>query len=54
VAKDTTEGDLAFNKIGIAEFPAVALQWMGGKRMPVFPPSPKVWTIKLIPPWDKR
>jgi branched-chain amino acid transport system substrate-binding protein len=54
VAKDTTEGDLAFNKIGIAEFPAVALQWMGGKRMPVYPPSPKVWTIKLIPPWDKR
>jgi branched-chain amino acid transport system substrate-binding protein len=54
VAKDTTEGDLAFNKIGIAEFPAVALQWMGQKRMPVYPPSPKVWTIKLIPPWDKR
>jgi len=54
VAKDTTEGDLAFNKIGIAEFPAVALQWMDQKRMPVYPPSPKVWTIKLIPPWDKR
>lgn len=54
VAKDTTEGDLAFNNIGIAEFPAVALQWMGGKRMPVFPYSPKVWTIKLIPPWDQR
>jgi branched-chain amino acid transport system substrate-binding protein len=54
VAKDTTEGDLAFSKDGIAEFPAVALQWMGGKRMPVFPPTPKVWTIKLIPPWDKR
>ena len=54
VAKNTTEGDLAFNKIGIAEFPAVALQWMGQKRMPVYPPAPKVWTIKLIPPWDKR
>ncbi len=54
VAKNTTEGDLAFSKDGIAEFPAVALQWMGGKRMPVYPPSPKVWTIKLIPPWDKR
>jgi branched-chain amino acid transport system substrate-binding protein len=54
VAKDTTEGDLAFNTIGLAEFPAVALQWMGGKRMPVFPPAPSVWTLKLIPPWDKR
>jgi branched-chain amino acid transport system substrate-binding protein len=54
VAKNTTEGDLAFSKDGIAEFPAVALQWMGGKRMPVYPPSSKVWTIKLIPPWDKR
>jgi len=54
VAKDTTEGDLAFNTSGLAEFPAVALQWMGGKRMPVWPISPKVWTLELIPPWDQR
>jgi branched-chain amino acid transport system substrate-binding protein len=54
VAKDTTEGDLAFNKTGVAQFKAVALQWMDGKRMPVYPYSPKVWTIKLVPPWDKR
>jgi branched-chain amino acid transport system substrate-binding protein len=54
VAKDTTEGDLAFNKDGVAEFPAVALQWMGGKRMPVWPITPEVWTLKLIPPWDER
>lgn len=54
VAKDTTEGDLAFNTDGLAEFPAVALQWMGGKRMPVWPITPKVWTLKLIPPWDQR
>ena len=54
VAKDTTEGDLAFNTSGLAEFPAVALQWMGGERMPVFPLSPDVWTLKLIPPWDQR
>jgi branched-chain amino acid transport system substrate-binding protein len=54
VAKDTVEGDLAFNKDGVAEFPAVALQWMGGKRMPVWPITPKVWTLKLIPPWDER
>ena len=54
VAKDTTEGDLAFNKQGLAQFKAVALQWMDGKRMPVYPVSPKIWTIKLMPPWDKR
>jgi len=53
-AKDTTEGDLAFNKQGLAQFKAVALQWMDGKRMPVYPISPKIWTIKLMPPWDKR
>jgi branched-chain amino acid transport system substrate-binding protein len=54
VAKDTTEGDLAFNTSGVAQFPAVALQWMGGKRMPVWPVTPNVWTIKLMPPWDQR
>jgi branched-chain amino acid transport system substrate-binding protein len=54
VAKDTVEGDLAFNKDGVAEFPAVALQWMGGKRMPVWPITPEVWTLKIIPPWDER
>jgi branched-chain amino acid transport system substrate-binding protein len=54
VAKDTTEGDLAFNKQGLAQFDAVALQWMDGKRMPVYPISPDIWTLKLIPPWDER
>ena len=54
VAKNTTEGDLAFNKNGLATFKAVALQWMDGKRMPVYPYSPKIWTLKLMPPWDKR
>ncbi len=54
VAKDTTEGDLSFDKHGLATFKAVALQWMDGKRMPVYPVSPKIWTIKLMPPWDKR
>ena len=54
VAKDTTEGDLAFNKQGLAQFDAVALQWMDGKRMPVYPITPDIWTLKLIPPWDKR
>lgn len=54
VAKDTTEGDLAFDTHGLATFPAVALQWMGGKRMPVYPITPEVWTLKLMPPWDQR
>jgi branched-chain amino acid transport system substrate-binding protein len=54
VAKDTTEGDLAFDTHGMATFSAVSLQWMDGKRMPVWPVSPAVWTLKLIPPWDQR
>jgi len=54
VAKDTTEGDLAFNNTGVAQFQAVALQWMDGKRMPVYPPSPKIWKIEMFKPWDKR
>jgi branched-chain amino acid transport system substrate-binding protein len=54
VAKNTTEGDLAFNNHGLATFKAVALQWWNGNRMPVYPISPKIWTIKLAPPWDKR
>ena len=54
VAKDTTEGDLAFNENGLAKFKAVALQWMDGKRMPVYPYSPDIWTLKLMPPWNER
>lgn len=54
VAKNTTEGDLHFDKHGLAEFKAVCLQWWNGKRMPVYPYSPKIWTIKMAPCWDKR
>ena len=54
VAKDTTEGDLAFNEQGLAPFKAVALQWMDGKRMPVYPYSPDIWALKLMPTWDER
>ena len=54
VAKDTTEGDLAFDERGLAQFKAVALQWMEGKRMPVYPYSPDIWTLKLMPPWNER
>jgi len=54
VAKNTTNGDLAFDETGLSEIPPVALQWMGGERMPVWPPAPDIWTLKWIPPWDER
>ncbi len=54
VAKNTTNGDLAFDETGLCVIPAVALQWMGGERMPVYPPAPDIWTLKWIPPWDER
>jgi branched-chain amino acid transport system substrate-binding protein len=52
VAKNTTNGDLAFNDIGLYEIPPVALQWMGGKRMAVLPTG--TWKLKWMPPWDQR
>jgi branched-chain amino acid transport system substrate-binding protein len=54
VAKNTTNGDLKFNNIGLAIIPPVALQWMHGKRMPIYPPAPDIWKLKWMPPWDKR
>lgn len=54
VVKNTTVGDLRFNEKGLAPIPPVALQWYKGERMPVYPPSPKIWTLKLIPPWKER
>ena len=54
VAKDTTEGDIAFNDKGVGEIQPVALQWMGGARMPVVPIDESIWTLKLMPPWDQR
>jgi len=52
VAKDTTNGDLAFDNIGLYEIPPVALQWMGGERKAVLPTG--AWTLKWMPPWDER
>jgi branched-chain amino acid transport system substrate-binding protein len=54
VAKGTTNGDLTFDKQGLSAVPPVALQWYKGDRMPVYPIDPKVWTLKLMPPWNKR
>jgi branched-chain amino acid transport system substrate-binding protein len=54
VAKDTTEGDLSFDTHGMATFSAVALQWMNGERQPVWPITPSIWTLKLMPAWNAR
>jgi len=52
VARDTTNGDLAFDNTGLYEIPPVALQWMGGKRMAVLPEG--AWKLKWMPPWNER
>lgn len=54
VAKGTTNGDLKFDKRGLATFLPICLQWYKGERMPVHPPLPQVWTLKPIPPWKER
>jgi branched-chain amino acid transport system substrate-binding protein len=51
VAKGTTMGDLKFNDKGLCLTPILALQWMDGKRLPVYP---KVYDLKWAPDWDKR
>ena len=45
----TTMGTVKYNKNGIAEMPFLALQWWNGKRMPVYPAKPDIWTLKLRP-----
>ena len=47
--KGTVTGDLKFNEKGLAFVPSLALQWWNGKRMPVYPPVPEVWHLKLAP-----
>jgi len=51
VAKGTTMGDLKFNDKGLCLTPMLALQWMEGKRLPVYP---KVNDLQWTPPWDQR
>ena len=52
--KGTTMGDLTFKSNGYCFTPAAALQWMDGKRMVVWPAGLTDWTLKWIPPWNKR
>jgi branched-chain amino acid transport system substrate-binding protein len=51
IANGTTMGDLKFNDKGLCLTPILALQWMDGKRLPVYP---KVYDLKWMPPWDQR
>ncbi|MBN1832267.1 MAG: amino acid ABC transporter substrate-binding protein [Deltaproteobacteria bacterium] len=45
----TVMGDVKFNDKGLAFKPLIALQWWNGERMPVYPPVPDVWELKLAP-----
>jgi len=45
----TTMGTVKYTENGIAEMPFLALQWWDGKRMPVYPPAPDIWKLKLRP-----
>ncbi len=47
--KGTVMGDAKFNDKGLAFKPLIALQWWNGERMPVYPPVPGVWELKLAP-----
>jgi branched-chain amino acid transport system substrate-binding protein len=47
--KGTVMGDVKYNEKGLAFTPLLALQWMNGERMPVYPPDPKVWTFHPAP-----
>jgi hypothetical protein len=47
--KVTMMGDVKFNEKGLAFKPLMAMQWWNGERMPVYPPNPKVWTLKMAP-----
>lgn len=52
--KGTTMGDLTFKANGYCETPCMALQWMDGKRMVVWPTGLTDWKVKVIPPWNQR
>ena len=47
--KGTVMGDVKYNEKGLAFKPHLALQWWNGERMPVYPPVPGVWKLKLAP-----
>jgi branched-chain amino acid transport system substrate-binding protein len=48
--KGTVMGDVKYNEKGLAFTPLLAMQWMNGERMPLYPANPKAWTYKPAPP----
>jgi branched-chain amino acid transport system substrate-binding protein len=48
----TVMGDLIFDADGICEVPLLALQWMDGERIPVWPDVGN--TLQWMPPWNER
>jgi len=48
----TVYGDVTYNDAGIADTPMLALQWLGGERVIVFPDVGN--TIELFVPWGER
>jgi branched-chain amino acid transport system substrate-binding protein len=47
--KGTMMGDVRYNKKGLSFMTPIALQWWNGERMPVYPPVPDLWMLKLPP-----
>ncbi|HJX13276.1 MAG TPA: amino acid ABC transporter substrate-binding protein [Dehalococcoidales bacterium] len=52
--KGTTMGDVTYNDKGFAETPSLALQWMEGKRMPVWPTGVSDYKLQWTPAWNAR
>jgi branched-chain amino acid transport system substrate-binding protein len=53
--KDTVVGDISFNwngNSGIGFTPLLGLQWMDGKRIPIWPDVGN--KLQWIPPWNQR
>ena len=47
--KGTVMGDVKYNSKGLAFTPLLAMQWMNGDRMPLYPADPKAWTYHPAP-----
>jgi len=52
--KGTVQGDLKFDKGGLALTTSTANQWWKGKHMLVYPPVKGGWQLKLAPSWEQR
>ncbi len=55
----TTMGDITYGTFytdnpGIAHVPLLALQWIGGKRVVVYPAEVASGQTQVFKPWDQR